>query len=196
MTAFFHAAISISLLRVFKEYGWQEDKLVYFTPVSLRQYKTEMDVLMMGYCVGGLLSVLDIDLENVLDDKEMMQKFWSIAREMNGSLHKRIDEENEKFQFQFSRIEEPEKELSFHYLLSNPGLIDTKCLKDFRIENMFSTAYIRKENSHSICTNTVNTVGGKICWAISFNSYFIQTKIIQKFVKNFQDVIAKLIPVD
>ena len=194
MTAFFHASLSIALLRVFKEFDWQQDKLVYFTPVSLRQYKSEMEVLMMGYCVGGLLSVLDVDLENVLDDNEMMQKFWFIAREMNGSLHKRIDEENEKFQYQFSRIEEPEKELSFHYVLSNPGLVDTKCLKDFRIENMFSAAYIKKENIHSLCTNTVNTVDGKICWSVAFNSYFIQTDIIQKFVKNFQEVIVQLIP--
>lgn len=194
MTAFFHTAISIALLRVFKEYDWQLDKLVYFTPVSLRQFNSKLDALMMGYCVGGLCSVLDVDFANVLDDNEIMGKFWSIAREMNVSLHKRINEENKKFNLQLPKLEQPDRELNFHFVLSNTGFVDTKCLRDdIRIENLYTIANMNNDNRGRICANFANTIDDKICWSIMYNCFFTQTEIIEEYVGHLKYIIKKMV---
>lgn len=196
MTAFFHAAIAISLLRVFKEHEWKQDKLVYYTPVSLRQYVSKMDPLNMGYCVGGLLSILDVESIDVCNENDLVGNFWTIARDINGTLHKRINEDNEKFQLQLSQLDEPDKQLHFHYLLSNPGFVDTKSLEDIQIESLFSAACFKNDNRDLIFGNIVNTVNGKFCWSVPFNSYFTQRDIIESYVKKFEEIIEKVVSLE
>lgn len=195
MSGYFHAATFSALTQLYQTHELALDQLVFWTAIGLQRLRPEYDARMLGYCVGGLCSVFNNEfVGKKLYGQEWLQAFWQTARKIDESLHERIENENEKFLGSpILNIELPENELKFHYILSNTGNVRTECLRDIRLESLYSVPILKIKDHDTICVNRVCTVDGNVCWAVTFDWNFIEARINQIFVEFLQDVIDKTV---
>lgn len=130
------------------------------------------------------------------DTEIQLGKFWQIASHINESLSRRVQNENEKFSRPLWKIDdESDKVLNFHYALSNSGQVDTKRLSNklIKLESLFLLPLLKEKAHDVVCSNFLNTVNGKFCWTVLFNSHFIEICVIKMLVENLNNAIEETV---
>lgn len=178
---FIQMIISRSLIDLYRNHGHKNDdelkNIVYYAPVCLRRY-CNLDEYIMGYCVGGMISVLSPS-----DINDLETEFWSVVRR-NGEIYQnRLEKDNEKFFLRMREIDESCGEMNFHFSTSNmmsfEGNEATKA-NMIRARECFWVSSGVPEKNNRLFLSTFCTLGGRINWMIVFNSEFIREDLIDE----------------
>ena len=82
-----------------------------------------------------------------------------------------------------------------HINISNMGALDTGLVKGtkFRIERRFVCSSIRSDSIGYFMINHMSTIGNRLFWSVSFNSYFIDVAFIEEFISLTKEILLKII---
>lgn len=196
LTSILNTIAWIAIFRLYKRHNSHLDEILAWIAVSLSRFRPEIEnnKYMLAYCVGAFFVTFSNTFENVLDDSEVLRKFWPLARENDEILSDKVENDMEKFGM---KLKTPfiGDEMAIHIGLSNAGRIDANCLKGgmFSIENVFIKGCIPQTNVRNLFYNLVSSIDNKICWAIASNSYFFDHILVDEFIDLFNEFLLKLI---
>lgn len=201
LTSFLNVLAGVANFRLFHKHKTHTPYTLDTVPISLRQYRPDLDPLQLGNCVGGLVTVIVNGFENPCDDDEIRAKFWSIAREQSDSLVERVRNDYSKFFRSNSVSIDVFPGLFFHFSISNVGVVDLdkyECFgkenpTGFRIENMFATIKCRESIDKFLAMIFVCTVGESLCCCLGTNTFFFDPVVADEFVRIFNETLLLVI---
>lgn len=196
MTSVLNSILWITIFRLCKMQNTHLNRIRTWTSVSFRRFRSENEINknMLGYCAGGCLDSCENIFKDVLNDSEVLEKFWQFARLNDKKLTSRVMKSPEIFG------NDPRKDLVDNELLnftglSNTGELDTSEVEAdnlFEIENFFTRGYSTTQHVRNLFFNFVVTVKNRICWMISFNSFFFDHLLIDQAIELITDLCSQL----
>lgn len=188
MTTCLSTVSCVALSRLFEKHGERLNELVEYTSIDLRRFRPQIGDLMLGYCVGGLQKVhrnAEINFSNP-------EEFWRIANQNQIEFSERVKNDNEKFDYKYKPCESKERLLGDHIGISNLGQLDKLNLALFDIDEKFIIASYSKCFDTILLFNSMSTVKKKICWSLTFNSFFIDQFLVDDYSDLIFDITAKI----
>lgn len=183
-----------AMLRLYKTHDAHTDKILSWTAVSLRRYlppHVELHKYALSYCVGSFFDSCRNVYDNVLDDREVLDRFWTLARENEQSLNDKVANSGEKFGI---RMKSPMSgaEMGCHMGFSSLGVIETEPVEEggvFEIENSFMKGCIPETHVRMLFYCFAFTLKNESFWAIANNSRFIDHRLVDEFIDIFQRLV-------
>lgn len=153
-------------------YGKDLDDLVYYTAIFLNEH-------VMGYLAGGLLSVIENE-----QLKEIKTNFWSISRNHDMALKKRIESDVRKYFLKMKDVKNGE--LNYHFSITNMmSLDDLASTRDglVRVRESFWSGSGDVNVNNRLLLNGLCRIDGRIFWGVQFHSKFIGEDLIDFYIK-------------
>lgn len=199
MTSCLNLISAIAIFKLYKTHGDDLKLVLFYNPVSLRQFKPdEISDFQLGFCVGSLFSEIANEFDDIDDDAELISKFWPLAQRNAEVFEKRVIADDSKYMKPPIPVFE-ENQIFVHYGLSNRGIMDTKKYEcfgvdgSFEIENTFTMCDVSKEVDKKIFTSYLTTIGNKLCGSVCYNDFYFNHRFIDEYILHFESLIHKLV---
>ena len=199
-TSCLNLIIIISFIKLYKLNGLDLNEIVYYVSVCLRNSKNvfnveKIDDEVMGYYNGGIISVFNNYYQNIED---LVKNFWSESKKLSDDLHKNLTNNVGKFCPKLAKVYDREKELSFHFGISNIGAQLNFLTKGKFIEitKSYFCANMKPIVIDKFCFNYITTINGKIFWGIGFNAFGLEESHLDQIEKNCIETIHSVLNID
>ena len=198
VTGVFNTIFIIAWRLVYKKFVNQEDgdlldqKINYLTIVNLRSFLKEIDIGSLVWFCNNLYSSFDHKFDTS-DHDFWHEKFWNFARQESEMFHDRL-KRGEQFKLLEASKPIDHDEVRIHYGLSNllvPSQI-AQIVKLIQLKDLFTLTSYRKDWSSDFSYNNIISVGDKMCWTLSYNSYFVKNETIDYFIQMVNEIYDKL----
>lgn len=200
-TSCLNLIIIISFIKLYKSHGLDLNEIVYYISVCLRNSKNllgvdQIDDEIMGYYNGGIVSIYNNYNNKNIED--LIKHFWTESKKLNDDLHQNLKNSTEKFYPKITKVNDREKELSFHFGISNIGAQSNFLTQNKFIEiaKTYFCANMKPTVIDKFCFNYVTTINEKIFWGIGYNVYGLEHSILDQIEKFYIETIHSILKYD
>lgn len=181
----FNIVFALAMKSIYKIELNQNEPIVYYNGVSLRnaleipkEYKNQEN-MSLSYLANKFMNSFLIDAD------EKNYDFWELARENSSNIHSRLKENKFKKSAQCS---------FYHFFLSNYGKLESRTNKGLiEVKDLIVNQLIHKNNFSFICFIFAGTINDQIKFTVRFNSHFVSSIIIDKFIQKSKEIFANIL---
>lgn len=187
---------SLSLIQLFAKYKSLEElkRVIYYNVLSLRRFRNNsLSEETLGFCGGALYCEHNTTELVDLIDSSSESSFWKASQQTSRDFHRRIESGEWKQCLRLTGLGAT-SQLIGHYLLSNTGIIrQPETLRYFKLIDSTGVTYGEVDNNLRMYANYFLTnPNGSAKWVIHYNSFFIDTFLIDDLIQFSSDLINKI----
>lgn len=171
--------------------------IVFANALNLRQLEQLGDDLKNNYnimkCyINGFYKVLDNNFDS--NDDKWVEKFWEWAKEDSDELIQRL---NSGDLVRKANWNNQEGTMRYHFFLSNLGILPER-INDcsFKCSEFYVNSFFADDSSNRLLFLSVCCLNQELLWSVNYVENFINSDLINEFIKNVIHVFDLVIKND
>ena len=194
VTGVFNTMFALAWRRVYKKFAELngEPTINYSTVVNLRSFLKDVDHNALVWLCNTVYS--SFEHETRIEEPEFWsEKFWQLAKLESDGFHDRL-KRGEQFKLNETHKPLAEDETRIHYGISNLVVPNQfyQHVNQFKFEQLFTLTSYRKTWTTDLTYHNIISIEDKMCWCLSYNSYFMKPEVVDVFVNSVIDIYEKI----